>query len=97
MNLLAAEILQLEENARYDEEDVFPVVKLFKKGLGTWLLTELTGDIAYGLCDCNMGYPELGFVSITELHALGVEKDRFFEPNKLISQYAAEARARGGI
>ena len=67
-----------------DEIDVEPVVKLFNPaGIGTWLLTELDPecpDIAFGLCD--LGYPELGSVSISELESvrgplgLGIERDR---------------------
>jgi hypothetical protein len=39
----------------------------------TWLLTELDPDepdIAFGLCDLGMGFPELGSVSISELEGV---------------------------
>jgi hypothetical protein len=89
------------------EPDFVPVVKLFTPDAGcTWLLTELEPeepDIAFGLCDLGMGYPELGSVSIAELESvrgplnLPVERDLHFRPTKTLSAYADEARAHGGI
>jgi hypothetical protein len=56
------------------EPDFFPVVKLFTPDAGaTWLLTEIDSDdedIAFGLCDLGLGYPELGMVSLSELAAV---------------------------
>ena len=53
--------------------DFEPVVKIFTPdGSATWLLTELDPDreyLAFGLCDCGLGEPELGFVSLHELAA----------------------------
>ena len=88
---------------RYGEEiDFKPVVKLFTPwGSGTWLLTEVESeypDIAFGLCDLGMGYPELGSVSISELASvkgpfgLGIERDLHFKATKTLSEYADEAR-----
>ena len=83
-----------------------PVVKLFKPwGSATWLLTELDDneDIAFGLCDLGMGYPELGTVSLFEIQSLrgpgglSIERDIHFEGSKPISEYADEARAKGRI
>jgi len=63
------------------------VLKLFNPtGIGTWYLSELDPEtnIAFGLCD--LGTPELGYVSIDELQSfkgrmgLGIERDRSFEP-----------------
>lgn len=61
----------------------------------TWLLTELgRDDIAFGLSDLGLGFPELGSVSMTELRALGgplglpVERDEHFEADKTPSAYA---------
>ena len=63
------------------------VLKLFNPtGIGTWYLSELDPEtnIAFGLCD--LGTPELGYVSIDELQSfkgrmgLGIERDRFFKP-----------------
>jgi hypothetical protein len=80
MKLLTIEIKErLLENGRkqepvrgtHDEIDFWPVVKLFTPDAGcTWLLTEIDPedtDIAFGLCDLGMGFPELGSVSLTEL------------------------------
>ena len=55
------------------EADFVPVVKLFTPDAGcTWLLSELDPedpDIAFGLCDLGMGFPELGAVRISELES----------------------------
>jgi hypothetical protein len=106
--LTKANRLKLEANARKTEiegeDDHRPVVKLFNPaGAATWLLTEIEGDIAFGLCDLGMGSPELGSVSITELEAIkgplgiGIERDQYFEAEMTISQYAEAARASGSI
>lgn len=46
------------------DKDHFPLVKLFTPDAqATWLFTDLDSefpDIAYGLCDLGMGFPELG-------------------------------------
>ena len=91
-----------------DEEiDFRPVVKLFTPDAAcTWLLSEVDPedpDIAFGLCDLGMGTPELGSVRLSELASvrgklgLPVERDRYFEAEKTLSAYAAEARALGVI
>jgi len=85
-----------------EPEDFRPVVKLFCPWSGaTWLLTELDPedpDIAFGLCDLGMGFPELGRVSLTEVQAvvgpggLRIERDIHFKPEKTLQAYADEAR-----
>ena len=69
-----------------------------------WLLTELDPedpDIAFGLCDLGMGFPELGSVRISELQSLrgpgglGIERDLGFVPDKTLSAYTADARRAG--
>lgn len=105
-------IRQSFDEARFENDDVpepdfLPVVKLFTPDAGcTWLLTELDPDdpdIAFGLCDLGMGFPELGSVSIAELESvrgklgLPIERDLHFMPTKTISAYADEARERGCI
>lgn len=87
------------------EIDFKPVVKLFNPlGVGTWLLTELdpeNPDIAFGLCD--LGFPELGSVSIAELEAfrglagLGIERDRHWTAKLTLNGYANQARTAGRI
>jgi Protein of unknown function (DUF2958) len=89
------------------EIDFLPVVKLFHPcGAATWLLTELDPegpDIAFGLCDLGMGYPELGSVSLSELQGVrgplwfGIERDRHFTADKTLSAYADEAHRLGRI
>lgn len=83
------------------EPDFLPVVKLFTPDAAcTWLLTELDPeepDIAFGLCDLGMGYPELGSVRISELEGvrgrlgLPVERDYHFAPVHTLSVYARAA------
>ena len=85
-----------------DEIDFKPVVKLFTPDANcTWLLTEIDpveNDIAFGLCNLGMGFPELGNVSITELTqtrgrlGLQIERDLGFKADKTLNQYASEAR-----
>ncbi len=85
----------------------WPVVKLFTPDANcTWLLAELDPqepDIAFGLCDLGMGFPELGSVRISEIESvrgrfgLPVERDRHFKANKTLRAYADEARKTGRI
>ncbi len=87
--------------------DFIPVVKLFTPDAGClWLLTEIDPefpDLAYGLCDLGMGFPELGSVAISELQSirgrfgLPVERDLYFAPTKKLSAYVEEACQRGRI
>jgi hypothetical protein len=87
--------------------DFVPIVKFFTPDANcTWLLTELDPDepdIAYGLCDLGMGFPELGRVSISELEGvrgpigLAVERDRHFAPLHFLSVYARAAWNAGAI
>ena len=80
-------------------KDHFPVVKLFLPGTGcTWLLTELEEDnIAFGLCDLGLGFPELGYVSLDELQnlksrlGLSVERDIYFRAEYPLSIYRRAA------
>jgi len=85
--------------------DFKPVVKFFNPtGAGTWLVTEFDGeDSFFGLCDLNMGSPELGYISKSELESfrgkagLGIERDLWFTATKTLKEYAAEAREKGRI
>ena len=106
--LLRHGTLRLERQEHgLDEPDFRPVVKLFTPDAScTWLLTELDPecpDIAFGLCDLGLGFPELGTVSIAELESvrgrlgLPVERDQYFTATKTLSAYADEARAAGHI
>ena len=57
----------------------------------------------FGLCDLGLGYPELGYVSLTEITSvkgrlgLPVERDLHFVADKPLSAYAEEARVKGRI
>jgi hypothetical protein len=85
---------QLAEEGKA-EADFLPVVKLFTPDAQcTWLLSELDPedpDIAFGLCDLGMGFPELGSVRISELASirgklgLPVERDLHFIATKTLS------------
>ena len=87
--------------------DPLPVVKLFTPDAGaTWLLTEIDPkdhDVAFGLCDLGLGFPELGRVSLAELAQvrgmlnLPIEQDLHFRADKRLSAYAKEARSAGRI
>ena len=89
------------------EADFLPVVKLIAADAAcTWLLTELDPDdedIAFGLCDLGMGFPELGSVRISEIASvrgvlgLPVEHDRHFAPMHMLSVYARAAWNAGAI
>jgi len=78
-----------------------PVVKLFTPdGSATWLLISVSQDepdLAFGLCDLGVGFPELGYVSLSELAALRgalnlpVEKDRHVKLDKPLRVYVAQA------
>ncbi len=60
-------------------------------------------DRLFGLCDLGLGSPELGYVSLGELSrlwgqsVLPVERDRWFEADKTLGEYAAEARSLGRV
>jgi hypothetical protein len=116
MKLLTQSITdQLLRNGRLQEAakgtpaeiDFIPVVKLFTPDAGcTWLLTELDPeepDIAFGLCDLGMGFPELGSVRISEIASvrgplgLPVERDQFFAPRHTLSVYARAAHRAQAI
>jgi hypothetical protein len=92
-------------NGAHDGDHV-PVLKLFNPaGAGTWLITELgdDGDTLFGLCDLEMGFPELGSVSLGEITAvklplgLTIERDVAFEGRVPISRWMEIARRTGSI
>jgi hypothetical protein len=90
------------------EHDPRPVVKLFNPcGAATWLLTELIeyedDTVGFGLCDLGLGFPELGYVSLSELAAvelpggLYIERDEHFTADKTLAEYARIARETGRV
>ena len=78
------------------------MVKLFFPDTNcTWLLSEIDPDdhdIAFGLCDLGMGFPELGNVLLPEILAtrsrlgFAIERDRYFNGKYPLSVYARAAR-----
>ena len=113
MELITPELRKLlfangEASRENPHFDPYPVVKWFNPcGAATWLITELDpgdDDLAYGLCDLGLGTPEIGVVSVRELHsirliggALGIERDLYWTANKPLSEYARLARLAGRI
>jgi len=97
---------KLKANWASEKEDFKPVAKFFTPWANaTWLVSEFdeASGVFFGLCDLGLGSPELGYVSKAELEALShwsglkVERDRSFEADKTISEYADEARAKGAV
>ena len=95
---------QLLANGRQRGADHVPVVKFFNPfGEGVWLATELDedGDVMFGLAD--IGCPELGSWSFSELESIrlpfgmGIERDLLFTGDFPISVWAEAARAAGSI
>jgi len=95
---------QLLANGRQRGADHVPVVKFFNPfGQGVWLATELDedGDVMFGLAD--IGCPELGSWSFSELESIrlpfgmGIERDLLFTGDFPISVWAEAARAAGSI
>jgi hypothetical protein len=105
MILLTPELRQrLLANGRERDADHIPVVKFFNPlGEGVWLATELDedGDTLFGLAD--LGEPELGSFSLSEMQSLrlpfgmGIERDILFEGKFPISVWAEAARQTGSI
>jgi Protein of unknown function (DUF2958) len=105
MNLLTPELRErLLVNGRESDADHVPVVKFFNPlGEGVWLATELDadGDTLFGLAD--LGEPELGSFSLSEMAAvrlpfgMGIERDLLFEGMVPISTWAEVARRTGSI
>ena len=105
--LTVADRVELLVNGLLSGIDHRPVVKLFMPdGAATWLLTECDPDDPdrlFGLCDLGLGFPELGYVSLTEITelrgklGLPVERDLHFVADRPLSAYAEEARAAGRI
>ena len=105
--LLANGRMALAYQEKGQDFDPPPVVKLFTPDAGaTWLLTEIdpeAPDIAFGLADLGMGFPEMGTVSLPGLCVvrgmmnLPIEQDLHFRATQPLSAYAREARIAGRI
>lgn len=107
MILLTPDIrARLIANAHEPEADHVPVAKFFNPlGPGFWLPTYLCddGDTLVGLADLDVGCPEYGPFSLTELHGLevglglGIERDILFETRTRISVWLAIADEAGSL
>lgn len=104
MKLLTPQLTALLTANGKASGDHTPVVKFFSPvGSGTWLFSEIDGDILFGLCDLGFGYAELGSASLSEIEALclplglTIERDLLFEGCFPLSVYAEAARVRGAI
>ena len=103
--LTKAQWAQLRENYKTPDADHRPVVKLFTPTAGcTWLIQDSDDrGRMFGLCDLGVGYPELGYVTLEDLeklvgpYGIGVERDKYFEADRPMSAYVAEAEAQGRI
>lgn len=96
----------LANGAAAREGDPIPLLKLFNPvGAGCWLITEMDadGDRLFGLCDLDMGFPELGYVSLAEITSvrlplgLTIERDLHFAGRVPLSRWAKMARQAGSI
>lgn len=96
----------LAQGAAAAEGDSVPLLKLFNPvGPGTWLITEMDadGDRLFGLCDLDMGCPELGYVSLAEITSvrlplgLTIERDLHFQGRVPLSRWADLTRQTGSI
>ena len=63
-------------------------------------------DTLYGLCDFGFGYPELGYVRLSELQSttapippagIGLERDLHFKPSHSLSADAEAAQQNGAV
>ena len=84
-----------------------PALKIFDPcGPAVWLLTEMDPDAEdrlFGLGDLGMGYPELGWVCLSELESvtgplgLHMERDLYFSGEYPMSVYTDTARTHSRI
>jgi hypothetical protein len=110
--LTAEQRKQLLENGRQQREaitqfrdavDFEPVVRLIATDTNAiWFLSEIDpddNDIAFGLCDLGIGFPEVGNMRLSDLATFRgplhqpIVRDDSFAARFTIGQYAAIARA----
>ena len=96
MKLITKEIRNKTPQLYKQENEKDPMVFakfFFPYGAGVWLMLELDkdDDTAFGFVSLGLGEhcDELGYFSIKELQANGIERDVCFEPMKL-----SEAKTR---
>ena len=102
MKLITKEVKKkLDDNMNLPEKDRQPVVKFFGGGACNWFISEMDGDILYGLCDLGLGYREFGTVYLSELESLdfgfglGVERDLHWTP-QTFDELLKEHKDNGG-
>mgnify|MGYP001158054063 FL=1 len=101
MKLITKEVQKkLDDNMKLAEEDRQPVVKFFGGGACNWFISEMDGNILYGLCDLGLGYREFGTVYLSELESLkfqfgGVERDMHWTP-QTFDELLKEHKDNGG-
>ncbi len=95
--LITKEILKLlpplyANEDKKPEETKVPL-KLFNPvGRGTWYITEYSPEEDMGFGWCDLGEPELGYVSLAELRSvklrfgLTIERDAHWDPNTTLAQ-----------
>ena len=91
---LAETITNMPVTYKTDGQGDEAIVHLhYFRGNMDWYITEKdVGDEqiqAFGLADLGMGYPELGYISIEELVANGIELDLYWTPKTLAEVKAA--------
>jgi hypothetical protein len=99
---LEAVLPPLYSQERLGEDAVVQVHFFNSCGTGDWWITEGSPEgndfIMFGLCD--LGFPELGYVSLDEMQAvrgplgLGIERDLHWKPTTL--REVQHGRAEGG-
>ena len=103
MQLMTKELeKQLDKNAQLPEEERKVVVKYFTPDANaTWWISERDPhdpDRLFGLCDLGLGFPELGYVLLSEVStlkgALGlpVERDLYWDQKQLLSETVHQQR-----
>ena len=96
-----------QDERRTVSHDPVPVMRLHGQlGPAEWLITERSTnepDILFGLCDLGMGFPEIGYVSLSELKSVAIAgafkivREVGFTATFPISVYAQAARLNSGI
>ena len=72
-------------------DEALAYVKFFNPcGAAVWYASEFDGgDTFFGLCDLGLGFPELGYFSLSELQSvrgplgIGIEHDLYWKPRPL--------------
>lgn len=103
------QLAQLKANGSPENAGFYhiPVVKWFTPDANaTWLVTEILDENeeeAFGLCDLGLGFPELGYISLSEIRSfrgkmgLPIERDLSFEGKFPINLYYKLAYEKGRI